>query len=319
MPNLLHRIDKPEDLHGLSDDELQAVAQEVREHIINTVGEIGGHFGANLGTCEIAVALHSMLDSPRDKVLWDVGHQAYPHKILTGRRDRIRTLRQGGGLSGFTKRSESEYDPFGAAHSSTSISAALGMAVARDLSGAPNKVVAVIGDGAMSAGMAYEAMNNAGSMDARLIVILNDNDMSIAPPVGAMSAYLARVVSSKSYRGFRRFWKAVLRRFPGNTEKFAKRWEEYTRGMFTGGTLFEEMGFYYVGPIDGHNLDHLIPVLENARNDAHSGPILIHVVTKKGKGYAPAEASADKYHGVVKFNVLTGEQNKSAAKAPQYC
>jgi 1-deoxy-D-xylulose-5-phosphate synthase len=282
------------------------------------VSVTGGHLGAGLGVVELTVALHYVFDTPYDRLIWDVGHQAYPHKILTGRRDRMRTLRQGGGLSGFTKRAESEYDPFGAAHSSTSISAGLGMAVARDLKGEKRNVIAVIGDGAMSAGMAYEAMNNAGARNERLIVILNDNDMSIAPPVGAMSAYLARVVSSKSYRGFRRFWKMVLSRFPGSTEKLAKRWEEYTRGFFTGGTLFEELGFYYVGPIDGHNLDHLIPVLENARNDANSGPILIHVVTKKGKGYAPAEASADKYHGVVKFNVLTGEQSKSAAKAPQY-
>ncbi|HWA30319.1 MAG TPA: 1-deoxy-D-xylulose-5-phosphate synthase [Rhizomicrobium sp.] len=316
--SLLDRIKLPSDLRQLPREDLQKLADELRQETIDVVSVTGGHLGAGLGVVELTVALHYVFDTPYDRLIWDVGHQAYPHKIITGRRDRMRTLRQGGGLSGFTKRAESEYDPFGAAHSSTSISAGLGMAVARDLKGEKRNVVAVIGDGAMSAGMAYEAMNNAGARNERLIVILNDNDMSIAPPVGAMSAYLARVVSSKSYRGFRRFWKTVLRRFPGSFEKLAKRWEEYTRGFFTGGTLFEELGFYYVGPIDGHNLDHLIPVLENARNDANSGPILIHVVTQKGKGYAPAEASADKYHGVVKFNVLTGEQNKSTAKAPSY-
>jgi 1-deoxy-D-xylulose-5-phosphate synthase len=315
---LLDRIEYPSDLRQLPREDLQKLADELRRETVDVVSVTGGHLGAGLGVVELTVALHYVFDTPYDRLIWDVGHQAYPHKILTGRRDRMRTLRQGGGLSGFTKRAESEYDPFGAAHSSTSISAGLGMAVARDLKGEKRNVIAVIGDGAMSAGMAYEAMNNAGARNERLIVILNDNDMSIAPPVGAMSAYLARVVSSKSYRGFRRFWKALIGRFSGNAEKFAKRWEEYTRGMFTGGTLFEEMGFYYVGPVDGHNLDHLIPLLENARNDANSGPILIHVVTQKGKGYAPAEASADKYHGVVKFNVLTGEQNKSVAKAPSY-
>jgi 1-deoxy-D-xylulose-5-phosphate synthase len=315
---LLDRIHYPSDLRQLPREDLQKLADELRQETIDVVSVTGGHLGAGLGVVELTVALHYVFDTPYDRLIWDVGHQAYPHKILTGRRDRMRTLRQGGGLSGFTKRAESEYDPFGAAHSSTSISAGLGMAVARDLKGEKRNVIAVIGDGAMSAGMAYEAMNNAGARQERLIVILNDNDMSIAPPVGAMSAYLARVVSSKSYRGFRRFWKSLIGRFSGNAEKLAKRWEEYTRGFFTGGTLFEELGFYYVGPIDGHNLDHLIPVLENARNDANSGPILIHVVTQKGKGYAPAEASADKYHGVVKFNVLTGEQNKSVAKAPQY-
>jgi 1-deoxy-D-xylulose-5-phosphate synthase len=315
---LLDRIEYPSDLRQLPREDLQKLADELRRETVDVVSVTGGHLGAGLGVVELTVALHYVFDTPYDRLIWDVGHQAYPHKILTGRRDRMRTLRQGGGLSGFTKRAESEYDPFGAAHSSTSISAGLGMAVARDLKGEKRNVIAVIGDGAMSAGMAYEAMNNAGARNERLIVILNDNDMSIAPPVGAMSAYLARVVSSKSYRGFRRFWKALIGRFSGNAEKFAKRWEEYTRGMFTGGTLFEEMGFYYVGPVDGHNLDHLIPLLENARNDANSGPILIHVVTQKGKGYAPAEASADKYHGVVKFNVLTGEQNKSVATAPSY-
>ncbi len=314
---LLDRIGEPSALRQLPRSDLKQVADELRQELIDVVSVTGGHLGAGLGVVELTVAIHYVFDTPYDKLIWDVGHQAYPHKILTGRRDRMRTLRQGGGLSGFTKRSESIFDPFGAAHSSTSISAGLGFAVASGMKQEKRNVVAVIGDGAMSAGMAYEAMNNAGAMNARLIVILNDNDMSIAPPVGAMSAYLARVVSSKSYRGFRRFWKAFFHRFPGNTEKLAKRWEEYTRGFFTGGTLFEEMGFYYVGPIDGHNLDHLIPVLQNAR-DAASGPILIHVVTKKGKGYAPAEASADKYHGVSKFNVLTGEQSKSSAKAPQY-
>jgi 1-deoxy-D-xylulose-5-phosphate synthase len=281
------------------------------------VSVTGGHLGAGLGVVELTVALHYVFDTPYDRVIWDVGHQAYPHKILTGRRDRMRTLRQGGGLSGFTKRAESEYDPFGAAHSSTSISAGLGMAVARDLKGEQRNVIAVIGDGAMSAGMAYEAMNNAGARKERLIVILNDNDMSIAPPVGAMSAYLARLISSSPYRGFRSFGKRIAKYLPRFMAERTRRAEHYARGMAVGGTLFDEMGFYYVGPIDGHNLDHLIPVLENVR-DAKNGPILVHVVTQKGKGYAPAEASADKYHGVVKFNVLTGEQSKSVAKAPQY-
>ncbi|HEY2070633.1 MAG TPA: 1-deoxy-D-xylulose-5-phosphate synthase [Rhizomicrobium sp.] len=314
---LLDQIGDPTALRKLPRKDLRQLADELRKETIDVVSVTGGHLGAGLGVVELTVALHYVFDTPEDKLIWDVGHQAYPHKILTGRRDRMRTLRQGGGLSGFTKRAESVYDPFGAAHSSTSISAGLGFAVARDLKGEQRNVVAIIGDGAMSAGMAYEAMNNAGGMDARLIVVLNDNDMSIAPPVGAMSAYLARVVSSRSYRGFRRFMKSLVNHFPRGFGQLAKRWEEYMRGFFTGGTLFEEMGFYYVGPIDGHNLDHLIPVLENAR-DATTGPILVHVVTKKGKGYAPAEASADKYHGVVKFNVLTGEQNKSAAKAPAY-
>ncbi|HEY1632914.1 MAG TPA: 1-deoxy-D-xylulose-5-phosphate synthase [Rhizomicrobium sp.] len=315
---LLDTIDDPHALRRLPRKDLRQLADELRQETIDVVSVTGGHLGAGLGVVELTVALHYVFNTPDDKLIWDVGHQAYPHKILTGRRSRMRTLRQGGGLSGFTKRAESEYDPFGAAHSSTSISAGLGFAVARDFKGKKNNVVSVIGDGAMSAGMAYEAMNNAGAMDARLIVILNDNDMSIAPPVGAMSAYLARMVSSRSYRGFRAAMKSVLTKlFPRAFERLAKRWEEYMRGFFTGGTLFEELGFYYVGPIDGHNLDHLIPVLENAR-DATTGPILVHVVTQKGKGYAPAEASADKYHGVVKFNVATGVQNKSAAKAPAY-
>jgi len=314
---LLDRVNEPADLRALPRPDLRQLADELRQETINAVSVTGGHLGAGLGVIELTVALHYVFDTPRDKLIWDVGHQAYPHKILTGRRDRIRTLRMGGGLSGFTKRAESEYDPFGAAHSSTSISAGLGFAVARDQKGENNNVVAVIGDGAMSAGMAYEAMNNAGAMDARLIVVLNDNDMSIAPPVGAMSAYLSRLISSRPYQSFRRVAKQLAQLFPRPMEVAAKRAEEYARGIAMGGTLFEELGFYYVGPIDGHNLDHLIPVLENAR-DAQSGPILVHVVTKKGKGYAPAEASADKYHGVVKFNVLTGEQNKGVAKAPQY-
>ncbi|MFL6826312.1 MAG: 1-deoxy-D-xylulose-5-phosphate synthase, partial [Bradyrhizobium sp.] len=276
-----------------------------------------GHLGAGLGVIELTVALHHVFDTPRDRIIWDVGHQAYPHKILTGRRDRIRTLRMGGGLSGFTKRAESEYDPFGAAHSSTSISAGLGMAVARDLSGGDHNVVCVIGDGAMSAGMAYEAMNNAGAMHSRLIVILNDNDMSIAPPVGAMSAYLARLVSSGSYRNLREIGKQLAKHLPKFLYDKAVRAEEYARGLLTGGTLFEELGFYYVGPIDGHNLDHLLPVLKNVR-DMETGPILVHVVTQKGKGYGPAEASADKYHAVVKFDVATGAQAKAKPNAPAY-
>ncbi|HEV2560923.1 MAG TPA: 1-deoxy-D-xylulose-5-phosphate synthase [Rhizomicrobium sp.] len=314
---LLDRINEPSAMRGLARKDLKKLAEELRQETIDVVSVTGGHLGAGLGVVELTVALHYVFNTPDDKLIWDVGHQAYPHKILTGRRERMRTLRQGGGLSGFTRRAESEYDPFGAAHSSTSISAGLGFAVARDLKGAKNNVVSVIGDGAMSAGMAYEAMNNAGAMDARLIVVLNDNDMSIAPPVGAMSAYLARVVSSRSYRGFRKVAKQLAHLLPHGVEITAKRVEEYARGIATGGTLFEELGFYYVGPIDGHNLDHLIPVLENVR-DAQNGPILVHVVTKKGKGYPPAEASADKYHGVAKFNVLTGEQKKSSATAPSY-
>jgi 1-deoxy-D-xylulose-5-phosphate synthase len=277
----------------------------------------GGHLGAGLGVVELTVALHHVFDTPRDRLIWDVGHQAYPHKILTGRRDRIRTLRQGGGLSGFTKRSESEYDPFGAAHSSTSIAAGLGMAVARDLDGRTNNVIAVIGDGAMSAGMAYEAMNNAGAMDSRLIVVLNDNDMSIAPPVGAMSAYLARLMSGRTYLSLREIGRQLAERLPKGLKEQAQRAEEFARGFVTGGTLFEELGFYYVGPIDGHNLSHLLPVLRNVR-DSDSGPVLIHVVTQKGKGYKPAEASADKYHGVVKFDVATGAQAKAKSNAPAY-
>jgi 1-deoxy-D-xylulose-5-phosphate synthase len=314
---LLDRVSLPRDLKNLSLDQLKQLANELRFETIDAVAKTGGHLGAGLGVIELTVALHSVFDTPADRLIWDVGHQSYPHKILTGRRDRIRTLRQGGGLSGFTKRAESEYDPFGAAHSSTSISAALGMAVARDLEGRKHNVVAVIGDGAMSAGMAYEAMNNAGARSERLIVILNDNDMSIAPPVGAMSAYLARLISGKTYRTLRDIGKQLARHLPKFFEEKAGRAEEFARGFWTGGTLFEELGFYYVGPIDGHNLDHLLPVLRNVR-DAGAGPILVHVVTQKGKGYGPAETSADKYHGVVKFDVATGTQAKSKANAPQY-
>jgi 1-deoxy-D-xylulose-5-phosphate synthase len=314
---LLDGVNVPSELRALPRSELRRFADELRKELVDAVSVTGGHLGSNLGVVELTVALHYVFDTPRDKLIWDVGHQAYPHKILTGRRSRMRTLRQGGGLSGFTKRAESDYDPFGAAHSSTSISAGLGFALARDLQGGSHNVVCVIGDGAMSAGMAYEAMNNAGASKARLIVVLNDNDMSIAPPVGAMSAYLARLVSSKPYRGIRRLAKRIAHHLPRGMEIRARRVEHYTRAIVTGGTLFEELGFYYVGPIDGHNLDHLIPVLENVR-DTKNGPILIHVVTKKGKGYAPAEASADKYHGVSKFNVLTGEQKKSNSNAPAY-
>ncbi|MDB5591459.1 1-deoxy-D-xylulose-5-phosphate synthase [Enterovirga sp.] len=314
---LLDTIDTPEDLRRLSEDQLATLADELRAETIDAVSVTGGHLGAGLGVVELTAALHYVFDTPRDRIIWDVGHQAYPHKILTGRRSRIRTLRTGGGLSGFTKRSESEYDPFGAAHSSTSISAGLGMAVARDLEGGTNNVIAVIGDGAMSAGMAYEAMNNAGHLKSRLIVILNDNDMSIAPPTGAMSAYLARLVSGKTYRSLREVAKHLAEKLPKFLHDKALKAEEYARGFVTGGTLFEELGFYYVGPIDGHNLDHLLPVLKNVR-DATSGPILVHVVTQKGKGYGPAEASADKYHGVVPFDVITGTQAKAKANAPAY-
>ncbi|MGB7260154.1 MAG: 1-deoxy-D-xylulose-5-phosphate synthase [Pseudolabrys sp.] len=314
---LLDRISTPDDLRKLAPEQLPQVAAELRQETIDAVAITGGHLGAGLGVVELTVALHYVFHTPADRLVWDVGHQAYPHKILTGRRDRIRTLRQGGGLSGFTKRTESEYDPFGAAHSSTSISAGLGMAVARDLAGKKNNVISVIGDGAMSAGMAYEAMNNAGARNERLIVILNDNDMSIAPPVGAMSAYLARLISGKTYRTLRDVGKQLARYLPKFFETKAERAEEFARGFWTGGTLFEELGFFYVGPIDGHNLDHLLPVLRNVR-DAEAGPILVHVVTQKGKGYGPAEVSADKYHGVVKFDVATGAQAKSKPRAPVY-
>jgi 1-deoxy-D-xylulose-5-phosphate synthase len=314
---LLDLIDTPEALRRLAASDLRQLADELRAETIDAVAVTGGHLGAGLGVVELTVALHYVFDTPRDRLVWDVGHQAYPHKVLTGRRDRIRTIRQGGGLSGFTKRAESEYDPFGAAHSSTSISAGLGMAVARDLNAEPHNVICVIGDGAMSAGMAYEAMNNAGARKERLIVILNDNDMSIAPPVGAMSAYLARLVSGRPYRSLRARAKRIAMHFPKFFYQKAQRAEEYARGFWTGGTLFEELGFYYVGPIDGHNIDHLLPVLKNAR-DAEAGPILVHVVTQKGKGYAPAETSSDKYHGVVKFDVATGAQAKSKTHAPVY-
>jgi 1-deoxy-D-xylulose-5-phosphate synthase len=314
---LLDQIRTPEDLRRFEPARLREIADELRHDLINAVSKTGGHLGAGLGVVELTVALHHVFDTPRDRLVWDVGHQSYPHKILTGRRDRIRTIRQGGGLSGFTKRTESEYDAFGAAHSSTSISAGLGMAVASKIENRDNNVICVIGDGAMSAGMAYEAMNNAGAMDSRLIVILNDNDMSIAPPVGAMSAYLSRLLTGRTYMSLREIGRQLARRLPKFFEKRALRAEEYARGMITGGTLFEELGFYYVGPIDGHNLDHLLPVLRNVR-DAKSGPVLVHVVTQKGKGYPPAETSADKYHGVVAFDVATGMQTKSKAAAPSY-
>src|SRR5215831_6108192 len=313
---LLDQIRAPEDLRRFEPGRLREIADELRQDLINAVSKTGGHLGAGLGVVELTVALHHVFDTPRDRLIWDVGHQSYPHKILTGRRDRIRTIRQGGGLSGFTKRAESEYDPFGAAHSSTSVSAGLGMAVASKLENRDNNIICVIGDGAMSAGMAYEAMNNAGAIDSRLIVILNDNDMSIAPPVGAMSAYLAKLISGGTYRRFRRFLKQLAQRLlPKNWERRAARAEEFTRGFWTGGTLFEELGFYYVGPIDGHNFDHLLPVLRNVRA-MKNGPILVHVVTQKGKGYPPAETSADKFHGVNRFNVVTGAQEASAAGTP---
>jgi len=315
---LLDHIKNPDDLRRLEPTQLRQLADELRQETIDAVAVTGGHLGAGLGVIELTVALHYVFNTPADRLVWDVGHQAYPHKILTGRRDRIRTLRQGDGLSGFTKRAESEYDPFGAAHSSTSISAALGMAVARDLDSKQNNVIAVIGDGAMSAGMAYEAMNNAGAMNSRLIVVLNDNDMSIAPPVGALSAYLARRVSGRGYHRLRKLIRQVAKRMPTKMlERRALAMEEYARGLVTGGTLFDELGFFYVGPIDGHNIDHLLPVLKNVR-DMKNGPILVHVVTQKGKGYAPAEKSADKYHGVVKFDVATGAQMKSKPAAPAY-
>lgn len=314
---LLDTVKIPEDLRKLPESDLVQFADELRLEMIDAVSVTGGHLGAGLGVVELTVALHWIFDTPRDRLIWDVGHQAYPHKIITGRRDRIRTLRQPGGLSGFTKRDESEYDPFGAAHSSTSISAALGMAVARDLTGGDNNVIAVIGDGAMSAGMAYEAINNAGARDERLIVVLNDNDMSIAPPTGALSAYLARVTSSGTYLHLRDYAKQLAKLLPKKWERRAARVEEYTRHLWQGGQWFEELGFYYVGPIDGHDFSQLLPVLKNVR-DAKHGPILVHVVTKKGKGYAPAEASDDKYHGVSKFNVVTGAQVKPQANAPTY-
>nr|WP_306024516.1 1-deoxy-D-xylulose-5-phosphate synthase [Oceaniradius stylonematis] len=314
---LLDTVRTPADLRTLSDDQLPQLAEELRAELIDAVSQTGGHLGAGLGVVELTIAIHHVFNTPHDRLIWDVGHQCYPHKILTGRRDRIRTLRKENGLSGFTKRAESEYDPFGAAHSSTSISAGLGMVEAARLQGIERNVVSVIGDGSMSAGMAYEAMNNAGHMDARQIVILNDNDMSIAPPTGAMSAYLARLVSGRTYISLREAAKQLSKRMPKFIQDKARKTEEYTRAFFSGGTLFEELGFFYVGPIDGHNLDHLLPVLRNAR-DAGVGPILIHAITQKGKGYAPAEAAADKYHGVAKFDVITGAQAKAKPNAPSY-
>ena len=313
----LDQIHVPADLRRFNETELRTIADELRQETIDAVSVTGGHLGAGLGVVELTTAIHYVFDTPDDTLIWDVGHQCYPHKILTGRRDRIRTLRQGGGLSGFTKRAESEFDPFGAAHSSTSISAGLGFAVARDFDGRDNKVIAVIGDGSMSAGMAYEAMNNAGALKSRLIVILNDNDMSIAPPVGAMSAYLAQLVSGSAYLSLRGVGKEIVKNLPEFIQGKAQKAEEFARGFVTGGTLFEELGFYYVGPIDGHNLDHLLPVLRNVR-DADQGPILVHVVTEKGKGYEFAENAADKYHGVARFDVVTGKQDKPKPNAPSY-
>ena len=314
---MLQSINTPSDLRRYKPADLKQIAKELRAETIEAVSVTGGHLGAGLGVVELTIALHYIFDTPKDRLIWDVGHQAYPHKILTGRRDRIRTLRAAGGLSGFTKRSESEYDPFGAAHASTSISAGLGMAVARDLRNEKHNIIAVIGDGSMSAGMAYEAMNNAGAMNSRLIVILNDNDMSISPPVGAMSGYFSRLISSQAYRSLRDIGMQLARRLPKSLEIKAERLDQFTRGFWTGGSLFEELGFSYVGPIDGHNFDHLLPVLRNVR-DARNGPILVHVVTKKGKGYPPAEASSDKFHAVAKFDVATGEQSKAKAKAPSF-
>ena len=320
MPDtpLLDRVHTPQDLKQFSTKEIRQVCDELRSETIDAVSVTGGHLGAGLGVVELTVALHYVFNTPHDRLIWDVGHQAYPHKILTGRRESIRSLRQPGGLYGFTKRSESEFDPFGAAHASTSISAGLGMAVARELQGEKRNVIAVIGDGAMTGGMAYEAMNNAGAMDARLIVILNDNKMSIAPAVGALNAYLSRLLSSHSYRSLREIAKHFSKKLPRTVSEAARKAEEYGRGMVTGGTLFEELGFYYVGPIDGHNVDHLIPILNNVKDDETPGPVLIHVVTQKGKGYEPAENSSNKYHGVAKYNVVTGEQKKGASGPPSY-
>ena len=315
---LLDKVKYPKDLKKFSDDDLKKLCVELRNEVVSAVSVTGGHLGAGLGVVELTIALHSVFNTPKDKLVWDVGHQCYPHKVLTGRRDKIRTIRQPGGLYGFTKRSESEFDPFGAAHSSTSISAGLGMAVARDLKKEDHNVVCVIGDGAISAGMAYEAMNNAGSMKSKLIVILNDNDMSIAPPVGAMSAYLSRLLSGKTFQSARSLAKHMAKKFPKSFQNIAAKADEYMRGMVTGGTLFEELGFFYVGPIDGHNLDHLLPVLRNLESSEWDGPVFLHVVTKKGYGYEPAEKSEDKYHGVGKFNVVTGEQVKSSSTVPSY-
>ncbi len=316
--SLLDKVKYPKDLKRFDDDQLKTLCNELRSEVVDAVSVTGGHLGAGLGVVELTVAIHSVFNTPKDKLIWDVGHQCYPHKVITGRRNKIRTIRQPGGLYGFTKRSESEYDPFGAAHSSTSISAGLGMAVARDLKKEDHNVICVIGDGAISAGMAYEAMNNAGSMNARLIVILNDNDMSIAPPVGAMSAYLSRLLSTKTFQSARTLAKHMAKKFPKSFQNMAAKADEYVRGMVTGGTLFEELGFFYLGPIDGHNLDHLLPVLRNLEKSKWDGPVFLHVVTKKGYGYEPAEKSEDKYHGVSKFNVVTGEQVKSSSKVPSY-
>lgn len=315
---LLDKVTEPSDIRDFSAGQLKQLSDEVRAETIDAVSITGGHLGASLGVVELSVALHHVFNTPHDRLIWDVSHQAYPHKILTGRRNRIRTLRQGGGLSGFTKRDESQFDPFGAAHSSTSISAGLGMAVASELGGVKRNVISVIGDGSMSAGMAYEAMNNAGSKNSRLIVVLNDNDMSIAPPVGAMSAYLSRLISSKSYQSIRHFAKEIVEKLPRRVEETARRAEEYARGILTGGTLFEELGFFYIGPVDGHNIDHLLPLLKNLRDVDDSGPVLLHIVTEKGHGYEPAEQSADKYHGVSKFDVVTGKQDKPKSNAPSY-
>ncbi len=315
---LLDQINYPSDLKKLTPEQLPQLAKELREELVDAVSVTGGHLGAGLGVVELTIAIHYLFDTPNDRLIWDVGHQAYPHKILTGRRNKIKTLRQGGGLSGFTKRAESQYDPFGAAHSSTSISAGLGMAVARDLEGKNNSIISVIGDGAMSAGMAYEAMNNAGAMDSRLIVILNDNEMSIAPPVGAMSSYLATLLSGKKYIGLRNLLKKLIMKFPKKFKDKMSQTEEYLKGIAVGGTLFEEMGFFYVGSVDGHNFKQLLPVLKNVKESKHNGPFLIHAITQKGKGYQPAEESKDKYHGVTKFNVATGEQSKSTSNKPSY-
>ena len=318
MTKLIRQINFPADLRKFHKDQLKQISSELRDELIDVVSETGGHLGAGLGVVELTVALHYVFDTPKDKLVWDVSHQCYPHKIITGRKDKIKTLRKGGGLSGFTKRSESEYDPFGAAHSSTSISSTLGMAVAKKLSNNNNNVVAVIGDGAMSAGMAYEAMNNAGALKSKIIVVLNDNDMSIAKPVGAMSKYLARLLSGKLYFSFRETVKMVISAFSKRFSQKAGKAEDMLRGLVTGGTLFSELGFYYIGPVDGHDVDNLVQIFENVKNSSHQGPILIHVRTQKGKGYKPAEESGDKYHGVSKFNIATGEQSKSKSNAPAY-
>ena len=318
MTRLIRQINFPADLRKFQKGQLKQISNELRDELIDVVSETGGHLGAGLGVVELTVALHYVFDTPKDKLVWDVSHQCYPHKIITGRKDKIKTLRKGGGLSGFTKRAESEYDPFGAAHSSTSISSTLGMAVAKKLSNNNNNVVAVIGDGAMSAGMAYEAMNNAGALKSKLIVILNDNDMSIAKPVGAMSKYLARLLSGKLYFSLRETVKMVISAFSKRFSQKAGKAEDMLRGLVTGGTLFSELGFYYIGPVDGHDVDNLVQIFENVKNSSHQGPILIHVRTQKGKGYKPAEDSGDKYHGVSKFNVATGEQSKSKSNAPAY-